>query len=232
MKNKRYYIIGLCFWLVGITLAKADPADPSVKRLIETVDGERVEVQLIGDEYGFYWKSVVDNRCFVEAAGHPGRFSRVNPESILSKARIRRSAQEQESTSLRSTSEQGYPCAKKKLTGKQRIPALLVEFQDDRFSTPDVTATFNKLLNTKDYHEGDYVGSVKDYFLAQSNGLLELDFDIIGPICKKFVSFNNYLYFCCRKGKPIRSYVAPRRPRKNDEAVESLIRYPFSKTPF
>lgn len=175
-------MIGLCFWLVGITLAKADPADPSVKRLIETVDGERVEVQLIGDEYGYYWKSVVDSRCFVEAKSHQGRFSRVNPESILSKARIRRRAQEQELASLRSTSEQGYPCAKKMLTGKQRIPALLVEFQDDRFSTPDVTATFNKLLNTKDYNEGENVGSVKDYFLAQSNGQLEIDFDIIGPI--------------------------------------------------
>ena len=35
-----------------------------------------------------------------------------------------------------------------------------------------------------------------------------------------------------RMMKPIRSYVAPRRPRKNDEAVESLIRNPSSKTDF
>lgn len=78
--------------------------------------------------------------------------------------------------------------------------------------------------------------------LGRSQSLSRL---IIGQLCtnvKSFgrleflsfflVHFNKKQYLCISNWKPIRSYVAPRRPRKNDEAVESLIRNPSSKTDF
>lgn len=75
--------------------------------------------------------------------------------------------------------------------GKKRGLIVLVQFNDLRFSMPDPIETFGRVINGENFVEGDFKGSVRDYFLSQSQGVFELDFDILGPVTLK----NGYAYY-------------------------------------
>ena len=58
---------------------------------------------------------------------------------------------------------------------------ILASFQDRDFKEDHeaALATWDKIFNTKDYNEGQFVGSVHDYFYAQSYGSFDLVFDLM-----------------------------------------------------
>lgn len=58
---------------------------------------------------------------------------------------------------------------------------LLVEFSDVKMSD-DAATQWNNRFNQQGYLLDSHVGSVRDYFVEQSYGLLTIDFDIIGPL--------------------------------------------------
>lgn len=60
---------------------------------------------------------------------------------------------------------------------------ILVEFKSDStfFQMEDPKAYHNNLFNTSGFNERDGKGCVADYFRDQSNGFLNLQFDIFGP---------------------------------------------------
>ena len=67
-------------------------------------------------------------------------------------------------------------------TGKKKGIIILVQFPNQKFETGHDNAYYKMVANEKGLtHEDGYVGSVTDYFLSQSNGQFELDFDIAGP---------------------------------------------------
>lgn len=58
---------------------------------------------------------------------------------------------------------------------------VLVSFVDCDFSQEDVRGTYESIFNTPGYTQRDGAGCVADYFRDQSNGLLNLEFDVYGP---------------------------------------------------
>ena len=58
---------------------------------------------------------------------------------------------------------------------------VLASFRDQPFEADATTtlAKWDKIFNAVDYHEGSYVGSVHDYFFAQSYGKFNLIFDLV-----------------------------------------------------
>ena len=71
---------------------------------------------------------------------------------------------------------------------KFRGLVILVEFNDRPFSRSDFKEVFNDMVN-KPYYKGyddttygQFTGSVRDYFVDNSMGMFEPQFDIIGPI--------------------------------------------------
>ena len=58
---------------------------------------------------------------------------------------------------------------------------VLVSFDDCDFSWEDPQATYHEMFNTPGYNLRDGKGCVADYFCDQSNGLLNLAFDVYGP---------------------------------------------------
>ena len=70
----------------------------------------------------------------------------------------------------------------KNVTGTMKIPVILIEFEDDKFSEGHDSLYFDKFLNKENYSEGHFHGSVRDYFMDQSNGKLDLSFDILGTV--------------------------------------------------
>jgi M6 family metalloprotease-like protein len=63
-----------------------------------------------------------------------------------------------------------------------RQPVVLIEFNDMSFSMADPVGYYNRVFNEAGYNEGAGMGCVADYFRYQSGGLLNLQFDIFGPV--------------------------------------------------
>lgn len=65
--------------------------------------------------------------------------------------------------------------------GNRRQLVVMASFQNQDFlEDHDATLhTWNKVFNAENYAEGKYVGSVHDYFLAQSYGQFDLTFDLV-----------------------------------------------------
>ncbi|MBQ1177426.1 MAG: M6 family metalloprotease domain-containing protein [Bacteroidaceae bacterium] len=70
-------------------------------------------------------------------------------------------------------------------TGEVRVPVVLVQYADVKFSASDPKAIFEGHVNGDDYKtEGGY-GSVKEYFEDQSEGAFIPKFDVLGPVTLK-----------------------------------------------
>ena len=57
---------------------------------------------------------------------------------------------------------------------------LLVEFSDTKLRG-DAATQWNNRFNQQGYTQDNHVGSVRDFFIEQSYGLLTIDFDVVGP---------------------------------------------------
>ena len=66
--------------------------------------------------------------------------------------------------------------------GKKKGLVILCEFKDLQFQLNNDREKYNEILNAHGYSSSEgFVGSVSDYFLEQSGGLFELQFDVVGP---------------------------------------------------
>ena len=62
-----------------------------------------------------------------------------------------------------------------------RMPVILISFSDADFTMPDPLSYYDRMFNEKGYNEGVGVGCLADYFRDQSNGRLNIQFDVYGP---------------------------------------------------
>lgn len=63
-----------------------------------------------------------------------------------------------------------------------RVPVVLFSFADCDFSWENPREFYDRMFNEQGYNLGEGPGCVADYFRAQSNGLFNVQFDIIGPV--------------------------------------------------
>ena len=62
-----------------------------------------------------------------------------------------------------------------------RMPVILISFSDADFTMSDPQSYYHRMLNEKGYNEGVGAGCLADYFRDQSNGRLNIQFDVYGP---------------------------------------------------
>ena len=154
----------------------AVPAKRGQWKMLKLQDGTEVRAMLVGDEYGHYWRSA-DGMAYARQAD-ADFYEAVDAEAIIRRAEIRRSqvnAKRVRRLAARRTGEVTYTGAKKALM-------LLVNFKDTKFKTGHDNALFCRIANEQGYSEGDFKGSMADYFRDQSRGQFELDFDVVGPL--------------------------------------------------
>lgn len=184
---KQYSCIVTIFLLLFGTSVFAEPVDPSQRMVITLEDGTKVKVMPMGDEYGSCWMSVSNGQCYVKRHDSD-YYERISMNAFQDEVKRNRSlTDEKREASLLSHIRQ------KNLIGQKRVPVILVEFADMSFEDSHDVEFYDEVLNqlgTKALQEG-FVGSVRDYFLAQSNHQLELTFDVIGPVK---LSQNNFYY--------------------------------------
>lgn len=177
--KKRLLLIGVTL-LFSITVVMAVPAKPGTKKTVRQADGTLIELTLRGDEhYSFY--TAEDGTPYQLKAG--AQLLKMTNEEVSARwteLREQRLAADSRRANARTKSpkQAGTPG---QTTGKHRGLIILVEFKDVKFASVDVQATFNRFFNEEGYNEYGNTGSVKDYFLKQSYGQLEIDFDVYGP---------------------------------------------------
>ena len=171
-------ILPLLLFILSSVDALSIPAYPA-KSKIRKSDGSIVEVTLRGDEH-FSFYSGNDGMFYVK---REKKYLPISKEEIDSQWTSRMQAHEQQRQSTRQSSRRAI----KKLPevreykGKKKGVVILIEFDDQKFSVSSPNALYKQFFNQIGYTENNMTGSVRDYFLEQSYGQLDIEFDIAGP---------------------------------------------------
>ncbi|MBD5232613.1 MAG: M6 family metalloprotease domain-containing protein [Bacteroidales bacterium] len=66
--------------------------------------------------------------------------------------------------------------------GEQKVLVILARFADIDFYTPDIHTAIDRSLNEPGYNHNGSTGSVRDYFIDNSNGLYKPEMVVYGPV--------------------------------------------------
>lgn len=178
---KRFFI-SLSFLAVSLIIS-AVPAKKGIWKTVRLADGTEVRVELKGDEFGHYWQAA-DGTGYTKTAG-TDTYERADIAKLGAQAMERR--QQRNAARMKARGTDG---PMKAVIGGEHTPyigtkkgiIILVQFADTKFADGHDKALYNRIANEEGFTSSDgFRGSVKDYFHAQSNGLFNLDFDVVGP---------------------------------------------------
>lgn len=180
--------------------ANAIPAK-KLQKVITLTNGTQVSVELRGDEYLSWWEGT-DGTAY-RATADDAVFEAFDLEAQKPAAAARRARAEQGRVARLARVKNSLKGADDKMRGLggdhitykgvKKGLVVLVDFKNKKFADGHDLEYYKNVINGKDFsdEEEGYVGSVRDYFLAQSNGQFELDFDVVGPVTMS----KNYGYY-------------------------------------
>jgi len=173
------HIYLLLIMLFQTLAANSIPAKPGQWKILTLADGSQVKAELRGDEFAHYWISE-DGACYAETE-KPGIYQPAKLSTMMAKSEKKRSQRADYHSKKRTRAIIGGD--HEPYVGKKKGLILLVEFQNKKFEEDHTPALYNDILNKVGFTSDlGFRGSVKDYFLDQSHGQFELDFDVIGPL--------------------------------------------------
>lgn len=197
---KKLYLMLSMLFAFG-TAANAVPAK-KLQKVITLANGTQVSVELRGDEYLSWWEGT-DGTAYRTTATDENVFEAFDLEAQKPAAAARRARAEQGRVARLARVKNSLKGADDKMRGLggdhitykgvKKGLVVLVDFKDKKFADGHDLEYYKNVINGKDFtdEEEGYVGSVRDYFLAQSNGQFELDFDVVGPVTMS----KNYGYY-------------------------------------
>mgnify|MGYP002623117761 CR=1 FL=1 len=165
-----FFLSGLTLWLLAAPVLR-------IRRTVTLDDGRTVMVTAHGDE-NFDYLLTDDGEVVVESDGVFHGTGLTVPEYIATlpegPLRVRR-----EVGSVASALVQPF--------GVKRIPVILAAFSDKKFSVANtdekVNRFYDSFFNGADiYASTGNWGSVRQYFIDQSQGLFQPEFSVIGPV--------------------------------------------------
>jgi M6 family metalloprotease-like protein len=209
MKNLTTFFFGLLLSLISFSVY-AVPACPQPIEFTQP-DGSKVTILLKGDEKvkwaetddgytiifnrkGFYEYAVLNTASELEATGviAKNREKRTPREtSYLNKIEKHATFSSKQVSYLRSI-QQIYTAEAEKVfptSGTRNLICILMGFKDLPFSKTQTN--FNNLFNQVNYTADGATGSVKDFYIENSYGQLDLNVTVAGP----FVSNNDMAYY-------------------------------------
>ena len=180
MKYKLY--LTACLLVLGLSCAHAVPAKKGVKRTLKLADGTSVVAELKGDEFASYWQAD-DGKCYVQDIDSR-TFKITDKAQVVNRGLAKR--QKANDERIKRFAKRGpkreITGAFSHFTGTKKGLIILVNFKDVKFGRTHTRTMFDNIANKIGFTNSlGFKGSVKDYFLAQSNGQFELDFDVVGP---------------------------------------------------
>lgn len=197
---KKLYLMLSMLFAFGIA-ANAVPAK-KLQKVITLANGTQVSVELRGDEYLSWWEGT-DGTAYRTTATDENVFEAFDLEAQKPAAAARRARTEQGRVARLARVKNSLKGADDKMRGLggdhitykgvKKGLVVLVDFKNKKFADEHDLEYYKNVINGKDFtdEKEGYVGSVRDYFLAQSNGQFELDFDVVGPVTMS----KNYGYY-------------------------------------
>lgn len=197
---KKLYLMLSMLFAFGMA-ANAVPAK-RIQKVITLANGTQVSVELRGDEYLSWWEGT-DGTAYRTTATDENVFEAFDLEAQKPAAAARRARTEQGRVARLARVKNSLKGADDKMRGLggdhitykgvKKGLVVLVDFKKKKFADGHDLEYYKNVINGKDFsdEEEGYVGSVRDYFLAQSNGQFELDFDVVGPVTMS----KNYGYY-------------------------------------
>lgn len=188
---KKLYLMLSMLFAFGAA-ANAIPAK-KLQKVITLTNGTQVSVELRGDEYLSWWEGT-DGTAYRTTAADDTVFEAFDLEAQKPAAAARRARAEQGRVARLARVKNSLKGADDKMRGLggdhitykgvKKGLVVLVDFKNKKFADGHDLEYYKNVINGKDFsdEEEGYVGSVRDYFLAQSNGQFELDFDVVGPV--------------------------------------------------
>lgn len=168
MKRKLSFLVAL---FLAAATSFAAPVKPGFKKTLPTVDGNMITAELQGDEFLSWWQASDGKRYTLSEDGKT--FVEAQFEKMQKRARA-----------MRAPLKGGIGGDHITYEGKKKGLIILVEFADKKFQAKHDKAYYEALVNQPGYtNDEGCIGSVHDYYLAQSNGKFDLSFDVVGPVC-------------------------------------------------
>lgn len=173
---KYFYL--LLFLLLQVVTVSAGPALPGQWRTLTLKDGSQVEAELKGDEFCHFWQTS-DGRCLVETST-AGVYQPANLKDLQNRAFNKRQANISPAKGITRTVLGGEH---QPYIGKKKGLILLVDYTNKKFEDDHTPELYKDIANKEGFTSDlGFVGSMKDYFLSQSGGQFELEFDVVGPL--------------------------------------------------
>ena len=180
--------------------AQAVPAKKGVWRMVTLADGTQKRVELRGDEFCSYWVDAEGVSYNLDSESK--RYVRVDANALQLRASQLRAKANQDriermAKARRMATKKSLGQTNGSYFGKKKGLIILVQYKDKNFKFGHNKKMYNRIANETGYANSlGFVGSVKDYFLAQSNGQFELDFDVVGP----YTLNHEYAYYGAPSG--------------------------------
>lgn len=172
---KRFFLA--VFMTAFVMASYAVPAKRGVVKTLKLVDGTEVTARLVGDETMHYFVTD-DGKKYV--AGEDGLYREADMTVLNSRAAQRRSKM---NAVIRQQAPKRVGGVGNVFSGKKKGLIILVQFSNKKFQSNHDNAFYQRVANEPGFTTDDgFRGSVSDYFKDQSNGMFELDFDVVGPV--------------------------------------------------
>ncbi|MBQ6199476.1 MAG: M6 family metalloprotease domain-containing protein [Bacteroidales bacterium] len=153
-------------------LAAAVPADRT-RFVYRQPDGSVITLQRHGDEF-LHWTT--DSRGTVVEKDGRGFYVR------SSMAEVRRKAALRTSSAGERKARASYNNAPATNLGDRKILCLIANFTDSTFVIDNPREKFDAMLNGENYSYNKSIGSVRQYYMDNSNGKYRPSFDVFGPV--------------------------------------------------
>lgn len=168
-------------------VASAVPAKRGQWRNVQLADGGTARVQLVGDEHMHFYVSEDGTRYSLDSA--TGLYSPISDAQMS--AKTSRAAARRKVIGSKMRPRRVGTIDKSVFQGTKKAIVILAQYTDKKFTADNSLDLYKKAINGINYKGGDFRGSVRDYFRAQSHGQFDIDFDVVGVCPLK----KNYAYY-------------------------------------
>lgn len=167
--------------------ASAVPAKRGLWRNVQLAGGGTARVQLVGDEHMHFYVSEDGTRYSLDSA--TGLYSPMSDAQMSAKAN--RAAARRKVIGNKMRPRRVGTIDKSVFQGTKKAIVILAQYTDKKFTADNSLDLYKKAINGINYKDGDFRGSVRDYFRAQSNGQFDIDFDVVG-VCPLKYPYSHY----------------------------------------
>lgn len=172
--------------LVALAVS-AVPAKRGLWRNVQLAGGGTARVQLVGDEHIHFYVSEDGTRYSLDSA--TGLYSPMSDAQMS--AKTSRAAARRKVIGNKMRPRRVGTIDKSVFQGTKKAIVILAQYTDKKFTADNSLDLYKKAINGINYKDGDFRGSVRDYFRAQSNGQFDIDFDVVG-VCPLKKPYSHY----------------------------------------